>query len=153
MRLGLVDVVETGRILRFDEMRGYGFISSSHGGEDVFMHANDFLDDKSLYTPGSVVEYTVEEGDRGLKACDVQVVQHVPAPAGAGGASGAGAGSSASASRESGAGASKAASASTPLSRDLTEFLLEADPTLTGAQILRLRKKLIEFAAERNWAV
>nr|AZF85918.1 cold-shock DNA-binding domain protein [Catenulispora sp.] len=148
--MGLVDVVETGRILRFDEMRGYGFISSSHGGEDVFMHANDFLDDKSLYTPGSVVEYTVEEGDRGLKACDVQVVQHVPAPAGAAGA-GSGAGSAGAGSGASSTGTAK--TVSTPLSRDLTEFLLEADPTLTGAQIVRLRKKLLEFAAERDWAV
>jgi cold shock CspA family protein len=130
-----VEVVETGRILRFDEMRGYGFISSSHGGEDVFMHANDFLDDKSLYTPGSVVEYTVEEGERGLKACDIQVVQHVPAPG------------------HSNTSATKAAAPPSQLTRELTEFLLEADPTLTAAQILRLRKRLVEFASEHDWTL
>jgi len=34
----------TGRIIRFDEIKGYGFISPSDGGEDIFVHANELAD-------------------------------------------------------------------------------------------------------------
>ena len=63
----------TGKILRFDEIRGYGFIAPDDGGEDVFMHANDLRDNKHLFRPGIKVEFEVEDGERGLKAAEVRL--------------------------------------------------------------------------------
>src|SRR5689334_22374860 len=66
-------VVAVGRILRFDEVRGYGFIAPSSGGEDVFVHANDFGEDRHRVRPGMRVEYEAEESDRGLKTTWVRI--------------------------------------------------------------------------------
>jgi cold shock CspA family protein len=73
--------VATGKILRFDEIRGYGFIAPDSGGEDVFLHANALLAEKHQYHPGVPVEFDVIEGERGLKATAVRVVRGRAAPA------------------------------------------------------------------------
>ncbi|GLY17923.1 cold shock domain-containing protein [Kineosporia rhizophila] len=65
----------TGKILRFDEIRGYGFIAPDSGGEDVFLHANALLAEKHQYHPGVPVEFDVIEGERGLKATGVRVIK------------------------------------------------------------------------------
>lgn len=67
-------VVAVGKIVKFDDVRGYGFIAPDEGGEDVFVHANDLLDEKYLYSPGVRVEYRVEQGDRGTKASQVKII-------------------------------------------------------------------------------
>lgn len=68
----------TGKILRFDEIRGYGFIAPDAGGEDVFLHANALLAEKHQYHPGVPVEFDVIEGERGLKATAVRVIKGRP---------------------------------------------------------------------------
>ncbi|MBT0768103.1 cold shock domain-containing protein [Kineosporia sp. J2-2] len=70
----------TGKILRFDEIRGYGFIAPDAGGEDVFLHANALLAEKHQYHPGVPVEFDVIEGERGLKATAVRVLRNRPSP-------------------------------------------------------------------------
>ncbi|MDG4785169.1 cold shock domain-containing protein [Micromonospora sp. WMMD1102] len=64
----------SGKLLRFDEVRGYGFIAPDSGGEDVFVHANDFGEEKHLIQPGMRLEYEVEHGERGLKAAAIRIV-------------------------------------------------------------------------------
>ncbi len=72
----------TGKILRFDEVRGYGFIAPDEGrDEDVFMHANDLLEEKYLYQSGRRVEYFLESGDKGPKAGEIRLVRQAAAPA------------------------------------------------------------------------
>jgi cold shock protein len=58
----------TGRVLQFDQMRGYGFVAPDDGGEDVFLHASVFDGDPDELGPGTKVEFKVMAGDRGRKA-------------------------------------------------------------------------------------
>jgi cold shock CspA family protein len=70
--LEVVALLTTGKVLRFDEVPGYGFIAPAEAGEDVFMHANDLIDEKYLYQEGSEVEFFLEAGDKGPKASQIR---------------------------------------------------------------------------------
>ncbi|GAA2442356.1 cold shock domain-containing protein [Streptomyces lavendulocolor] len=131
-----------GKILRFDEVRGYGFIVPREGGEDVFMHANDLVDDKYLYQAGREVEFYLEMGDKGPKASEIRLVHQPPR---------------------------RPAAAAVPVPRDdsdddtldvlstaefqaeLTEVLIDADGTLTTAQLKRVRTRVTELARAHGW--
>ncbi|MEU1470179.1 cold shock domain-containing protein [Streptomyces sp. NPDC005761] len=142
-----------GRVVRFDSAKGYGFIAPDHGGEDVFLHVNDLRMAEESLRPGLMVEFEIEQGDRGLKASSVR-----PA-AGTGGAAAASAPASVFAAR------------SEPVNRqiadgddvlcdvlnaeeyvrDVTEVLLESAPGLTAAHILQVRQGLLQFAKNHGW--
>lgn len=115
----------TGRILRFDDERGFGFIEPEDGGGDVFMHANDLLDEKRHYRPGRDVEFVLEEGDRGPKAARVRLVNP---PGGSGGADD-----------------------EVAFRTDVTEALLASVGTLTAQQVLQVRDCVTDVARERDW--
>ena len=66
--------MRTGKVIRFDEVRGYGFIAPDGGGEDVFVHANVLGDDKYVFGPGLRVEFEATDGDRGPKAYTVNLL-------------------------------------------------------------------------------
>jgi cold shock protein len=134
----------TGRVLRFDPIRGYGFIAPDSGGEDVFLHVNDLLDEKHLVRPGSVVRFHVEEGDRGLKASDVRIVESAPPAVGTRPAA-----SGQDASDEAGGFCDVLTGAE--FRHMVTEALLDADPSLTGGQILNVRQRLEKLAVHHGW--
>jgi cold shock CspA family protein len=117
-------------VLRFDDVRGFGFIAPDSGSEDVFVHANDLSEDKSVFKPGTTVEFQIEEGDRGLKAVDVRRTGR----SGGRGSGGPGGGGGV----VSGFGA------------ELTEALLVEVPDLTGAQIVRIRETVADLARSRG---
>jgi cold shock CspA family protein len=71
---GLVGMV-TGRVVRFDSVRGFGFIAPDHGGDDVFLHVNDLLVPEHYVRSGLSVQFEVEEGGRGLKASAVRLAE------------------------------------------------------------------------------
>ncbi|ONI82842.1 DNA-binding protein [Actinosynnema sp. ALI-1.44] len=125
----------SGKVLRFDDVRGYGFIAPDDGGEDVFMHANDLRDEKFLFTPGTAVEFDVVEGDRGLKASSVKIVDRGQAR------------TNANADEE------VMCDVLSPreLMQELTEALLEAAPTLTAAQIVQVRQRIAKLAHAHGW--
>ncbi|WP_149181913.1 cold shock domain-containing protein [Streptomyces sp. TRM49041] len=131
-----------GKILRFDEVRGYGFIVPREGGEDVFMHANDLVDDKYLYQAGCEVEFYLEMGDKGPKASEIRLVdrpaRRVPAP-----------------SREAGPedldDDTLDVLTTAEFRTELTEALIEADGTLTAAQLKRVRTRILDLSRHHGW--
>ena len=58
----------------FNEAKGYGFISRD-GGEDVFVHYSAIQSDgyRNLQE-GQQVEFTVENGPKGLQASNVKAI-------------------------------------------------------------------------------
>jgi cold shock protein len=137
-------VVVKGKVVRFDEMRGYGFIAPETGGEDVFMHVNDLKFDKRLLGQGVQVEFEVEEGDRGLKASRVSLINR-------------------SADRP-GALLVKTTPQRMPedegmcdvlsvkeFLEEVTENLLEAAPAITAEQIVHIRQRMAQLAHTHGW--
>jgi CspA family cold shock protein len=66
---------ETGIVKWFNEQKGFGFITRDSGGKDVFVHHSALQSDGWALEEGDKVEYAVEEGDKGLKAAQVQIQQ------------------------------------------------------------------------------
>ena len=69
----------TGRVLQFDQARGYGFVAADDGGEDVFLHASVFDGDPDELRPGIKVTFQVMAGDRGRKAFAARLIDE-PGP-------------------------------------------------------------------------
>ncbi|MER7112392.1 cold-shock protein [Streptomyces sp. NPDC000229] len=131
-----------GKILRFDEVRGYGFIVPREGGEDVFMHANDLVDDKYLYQAGREVEFYLEMGDKGPKASEIRLVQQPtrrPAP------------ESVPVLRDDPDDDTLDVLSTAEFQAELTEVLIDADGTLTTAQLKRVRTRVAELARSHGW--
>ncbi|MDY6968428.1 MAG: cold shock domain-containing protein [Spirochaetota bacterium] len=63
-----------GTVKWFNEQKGFGFISTSDGG-DVFVHHSNILADGFRTLPeGAKVEFEIEEGEKGPKAIQVSVI-------------------------------------------------------------------------------
>lgn len=133
-----------GKILRFDEVRGYGFIVPREGGEDVFMHANDLVDDKYLYQAGREVEFFLEMGDKGPKASEIRLV-HQPArrPAATP--------ADVLVLRDDPDDDTLDVLSTSEFQAELTELLIDADGTLTTAQLKRVRTRVTELARSHGW--
>jgi len=63
--------MEEGTVKFFNESKGYGFITPTDGGKDIFVHANGLIDD---IREGDKVRYSTEEGRKGLNAVEVERV-------------------------------------------------------------------------------
>lgn len=132
----------TGRVIRFDGIRGYGFITPDSGGDDVFLHANDLEMEKSAARPGARVSFLVEHGERGQFATSVRLC---PASEGE-------------------PAQTLASGGDDPSSDDyfdvlspaefrhtVTEFLLSVTPPLTAPQVVSVRAAFAEMADRQGW--
>jgi len=67
-----LDKRETGTVRRYDKTKKYGFIEPDYG-KDIFVHQSALLDVRWL-KEGSRVEFKVVQGEKGLQAEDVTVL-------------------------------------------------------------------------------
>ena len=63
--------MQTGTVKCFNEAKGFGFISPSEGGTDIFVHSSG-LNTRSIRENDQVV-FDVQKGDRGLNAVNVKL--------------------------------------------------------------------------------
>ncbi|WP_163505910.1 cold-shock protein [Fodinicola acaciae] len=131
-----------GRVVSFDQTKGYGFVAPDSGGEDVFLHVNDMSDPKYLMRPGVVVDFVVEDGDRGPKASSVRIIS----PQGP-----ADHAEPAFSERTPADGEFFDVLSANDFRREVTECLLVADSSLTAGQITRIRERLAELGLKYGW--
>ncbi|MCB0090188.1 MAG: cold shock domain-containing protein [Caldilineaceae bacterium] len=64
-----------GTVKWFNDQKGFGFITPESGSKDVFVHHSAIVADgfRSL-TEGDRVEFTVEQGQKGPAAANVQKI-------------------------------------------------------------------------------
>ena len=132
--------MSVGRVVRFDETRGYGFIAPDDGGEDVFVHANELLNRGVRVATGARVTFEVVDGERGPKAYQVRVMTDAPEPA-----------TTESTPRSDGEDDLFEVYPEQEFLHQMTELLLVAAPQLTGGQIRDVRAELLRFARTHGW--
>ena len=66
---------ETGTVKWYNETKGYGFITRDTGGKDVFVHHSALQHRGWILEEGDRVEFSAQEGPKGLKAEDVEILQ------------------------------------------------------------------------------
>ncbi|MFM7431842.1 MAG: cold shock domain-containing protein [Chryseotalea sp. WA131a] len=60
-----------GTVKFFNETKGFGFITPSNSGEDIFVHASGLVDQ---IRENDKVEYEEERGKKGMNAVNVTLV-------------------------------------------------------------------------------
>lgn len=131
---------DTGKVVRFDDVRGYGFIAPDSGGDDVFLHTNDLESDRQLARRGARASFEIEDGPRGKFATAVRILPAESARVEV---------------------SNKGALPDTDEYFDVfsaeefkhavTELLLEAAPSITGAQIQQVRMAFETLARNHGW--
>jgi CspA family cold shock protein len=62
--------MQTGTVKFFNETKGFGFITPSAGGPDIFVHVSGLIGE---IRENDVVSYEVQNGQKGLNAFNVKV--------------------------------------------------------------------------------
>ena len=133
----------TGRIVQFNQTRGYGFIAPDGGGDDVFLHSEELKAYGHAVRIGTRVQFDVLDGQRGLKAFDVTVLDPPDPGRGSGDGDGAGA--------DAGDDELSEVVPAVEYAREITDALIAFCPNVTAAQIVEIRQRLTVSARRRGW--
>jgi cold shock protein len=60
-----------GKVKFFNEAKGFGFITPSNAGQDIFVHVSGLVDE---IRENDSVEYDEERGKKGMNAVNVKVI-------------------------------------------------------------------------------
>ncbi len=63
--------MQEGTVKFFNNSKGFGFITSSESGEDIFVHSSGLIDD---IREDDKVEFSTQQGKKGLNAVNVAVI-------------------------------------------------------------------------------
>ncbi|AYQ33087.1 MULTISPECIES: cold-shock protein [Runella] len=63
--------MQEGTVKFFNDTKGFGFITPSNGGADIFVHVSGLADD---IRENDNVSFDVENGKKGLNAVNVKVI-------------------------------------------------------------------------------
>lgn len=73
---GKVDRVATGTVKWFNNAKGYGFILSESGGEDLFVHYSSIqMPGYKTLRAGQQVEFDLQEGPKGSHAVNIRFAE------------------------------------------------------------------------------
>lgn len=64
--------MQEGTVKFFNETKGFGFITPSNGGEDVFVHVSGLSDQ---VRENDVVTFDIQNGKKGLNAVNVRIAK------------------------------------------------------------------------------
>ncbi|MCW3122244.1 MAG: cold-shock protein [Flavipsychrobacter sp.] len=63
--------MQEGTVKFFNGTKGFGFITPSQGGEDIFVHVSGLIDE---IRENDKVSFEVQNGKKGLNAVNVKVI-------------------------------------------------------------------------------
>ncbi|MGW3471628.1 cold-shock protein [Saccharopolyspora sp. NPDC000995] len=135
--------MKTGTIVKYDGTRGFGFIEPDAGGEDVFLHAS-ILDEqlKQVLQGGMRVQFEATPSNQGTKAVAVRLlgaVSQTPVS------------QVLNVKQERDDEELCEVLSAAEFSQKITDVLIEAAPSMTGGQILQVRRQLVAFAQRNGW--
>ena len=70
MDLLIINIMQQGTVKFFNETKGFGFITPSNGGSEIFVHSSGLIDN---IRENNAVSFDVEEGRKGPNAVNVKV--------------------------------------------------------------------------------
>lgn len=131
--------VLTGRVIQFNQARGFGFIEPDSGGEDVFLHIEEIRSCPGAAEIGARVRFQALESQRGYKAFNVSMLD---APR--------------QAEPQTNAANADADEFAEVISArrytaEVTDLLISSCPDLTAGQIADIRDRLATAARKRRW--
>jgi cold shock protein len=67
--------MQTGTVIRFNKIKGYGFIEPDNGGNEIFVHFSQIqMESYKELKEGQRVSYELEKGERGEFAAKVTLI-------------------------------------------------------------------------------